>query len=233
MSKIFLSAASCFSDTNAFEKIASQHNRTAVCLSDTPQTNAITWRKASPISTKTAIIKAESAHKKIDEVLYYFNEVSLAAAIKNLTAHDCMKLLEEECAGFQFLTLELLSRLASQNRSEEDRAKIIFLVRKNFSLIELYREGMDLALGSLPHVSAAAATFMAFSENIATMYEKKNVADFFLVLADCADETFKSDEELCKWLFQYLDEVDIKKKSGVQWIKAGSRASRFSLFSRS
>ena len=220
--------------SDCFEKIAKEHNRIAISLIDKQNTQAqedsICWRKESPISAKTAIIKAEKKSKRIDEVLYYFNEEALCKSMKSVNAHDCLKILEEECAGFQFLTLELLSRFSEQKR--EERAKLIFLIRKNFSLIELLQNSMDLSLGSAPHVSAAAASFMAFAENMATFYEGKGVADFYLVLADCADVNFKSDEELAKWLFQYLDEADAKKRIGVQWIKAGSRANRFSLFGR-
>ena len=232
-----MSTIICATDTTGavcFEKIAKEHNRQAIPLIDKQNTqsqeDSICWRKESPISAKTAIIKAEKKYKRIDEVLYYFNEESLCKAMKSVNAHDCLKILEEECAGFQFLVLELLSRFSEQKR--EDRAKLIFLIRKNFSLIELLQNSMDLSLGSAPHVSAAAASFMAFAENIATFYEGKGIADFYLVHTDCADENFKSDEELAKWLFQYLDESDAKRKSGVQWIKAGSRASRFSLFGR-
>ena len=235
MAKVFLSAAA----TDCFARCAAEYNRIAIRAVDKindgeeSAEHKIVWHKPSPISAKTLFIKAKNIAGKIDEVFYYFDEMYFFNSMKTMKESDCLKLLEEECAGLQFLTLEALSFFASKRQNEVVRPRLIFLIRKNFSLIELLREGMEAEKGSLPHISAAAAAFMAFAENIAALYEGKNIADFTLVLSDCADENFRSDDNLAKWLFQYIDDAEARKKSGVQWIKAGARASHsFSLFGR-
>lgn len=238
MKNLFLEAGK---DTTAFSDAAKYTNRAAVrsCSAPTDDQTAILWHKNTPISAKNLLIKAEQ-NAKISEALLYFDEEECAKMLKNVSISECAKALDTECAGFQYLAVELLARFKKQNRSGSDRPKLIFLVRKNYSLVSLFREGMDLSLASAPHVSAAAASFMAFAENLATAHIKSDFVDFFLILADCADENFKGDAELAQWLFQYLDEFAEQRTKisnrTVQWIKPGSHPFRigrgFSLFGR-
>ena len=237
MEKLFIEAGK---NTADFSEAAKSAGRRIIRATDAENAgeNTVVWHKNSPISAKTFLVKAESAGK-IAEALLYFDEEAAAKSAKGLSVAECAKALDAECAGFQFLALELLARFKKQNRTGGDRPKIIFLVRKNYSLVSLLREGMDLKLGSPPHVSAAAASFMAFAENMAAMHSASDFVDFILIHADCAAEEFKSDAELSKWLFQYMDEFASRgrqKNAPVQWIKPGAHAFRsgraFSLFGR-
>jgi hypothetical protein len=238
MEKIFIQAGK---DTRAFLEEAQRNGRKAFrsvkTQGESNKEYEIFWNKSSPISTKNFLVKSQSSSAKISEALLYFDEEELSRNMKTMTISECSKVLDEENAGFQYLSLSLLERFKKQKGSE--KAKIIFLIRKNYSLVSLSREGLDKTSASLPHISAAAASFMAFAENLAAMNLECDFADFFLVLADCEEQEFREDSALARWIFQYLGEYCERGKNmskTIQWIKPGAHISRsgrgFSLFGR-
>ena len=238
MEKIFIQAGK---DTKAFLEEAQRNGlkalRSVKAQSESNNENEIFWNKSSPISAKNLLVKAQSCAAKINTVLLYFDEEELSKTMKAMTLSECSKVLDEENAGFQYLSLALLERVKKQKSDE--KAKIIFMIRKNYSLVSLSREDLDKTRASLPHISAAAASFMAFAENLAALNLESDFADFFLVLADCEDAEFREDSALARWIFQYLAEYSEKGKNTsktIQWIKPGAHISRggrgFSLFGR-
>lgn len=198
------------------------------------------WNKASSVSTRNLVLQAENFFEKVDEAVLYFDEEYYASLAGKIDAAEIAKTCDELILGFQYLTLELLSRF--EKKYEGKAFTLVFLLKEGPNLLDVLRspaiKNGTVAVAS-PLVAAAAAAFTSFAENIASLYGDEAYVNILLVRGDSSMEEAKKDETLSKWLAPFLDSLDelktklTAKKSSV-WIKPGSKKAGggFSLFKK-
>ncbi len=208
-----------------------------------PNISAFEWHRTSPVNARTLVLDSENAFGKIDEAVLYFDESYYAAKFNLLNPQECSESCDEMILGYQYLTLEILSRFEkkfSMNSGLEERpipSRLVFLIKtaseyevtKNTAL----RSSTPMASG--PFVAAAAAAFRAFAENITAIYGQRDYVSIILVRGDLTNETAKHDRNLSEWLCTYMDELDSQKnksslKQILTWVKPGAKGTGFSLF---
>lgn len=190
----------------------------------------IGWNASSPVSSRTLILDAERIYSGVDEAVLYFDEDFFASQSQMLEVSEISRGLDELVAGYQYLTLELLSRFEKKH-SAENPALLVFLLKEGPCASDAVhspsiKNGIT-AIAS-PVVASAAAAFAAFAENIAALYGDMSFVNIVLVRGDNSMETAKSDENLGKWLSEYMSGIEEAKKvlnakKSVSWIKAGSK----------
>ena len=209
-----------------------------------PNITAFEWQRTSPIRARTLILDAETAFKKIDEAVLYFDEGYYATRFNLLTPQECSQSCDEMILGYQYLALEILSRFEkkySMSAGLEEKApppKLVFLIKNSLSECDVGKNGAlraNVPIASGPLVSAAAAAFQAFAENIAAIYGAREYVSVILARGDINNEAARLDRTFGEWICSYLDEVDKLKskpslKQSLNWVKAGAKGPGFSLF---
>lgn len=202
------------------------------------------WSRPSPVAARTLILECERIFGNLDEVVLYFDESYFATKFQLLTMQNCSQTLDDALLGYQYLTLELLSRFEKNflmNASlgkPQVVPKLVFLIRNSVNEFDIKKNAVprtDLRTPSNAFVAAAAAAFVAFAENIAAVYNSQEYVEIILADADFENEIAKTDKTLGQWLCDYLDELDTKKKplslkQSLSWVKAGSKVSKFLIF---
>lgn len=209
-----------------------------------PNVTAFEWQRTSPIRARTLILDAETAYKKIDEAVLYFDEGYYATRFNLLTPQECSQSCDEMVLGYQYLALEILSRFEkkySMSAGLEEKAppsKLVFLIKNSLSECDAAKNPAarsSVSIASGPLVAAAAAAFQAFAENIAAIYGAREYVSIILARGDINNEAARLDRTFGEWICSYLDEVDKQKnkpslKQSLNWIKAGAKGPGFSLF---
>ncbi|MCR5606110.1 MAG: hypothetical protein K6F69_04755 [Treponema sp.] len=231
MEKKLLLAGKDINTATEFIQECEKNARQAVFTSDQETEKSFLWHPSSPISARALIVKAESKMHSIDEAVLYFDEPYYTENFPKFTTQECSKVITEITAGFQYLTLELISRFEkkpssnflSTSLSQEQNTET---EKKNPKLVFIIKKALNK---SLPHIAAAASSFMSFAESIAIMYHEQEKApiNVMLVLAD-SDNELKTENEIAKWLCNYIDESDQKGKShqNLNWVRPGAKVSR-------
>ncbi len=196
----------------------------------------ITWNKSSAISSRSLVIQAEMAVGFIDTAILYFDTPLYASQYKEFNADSCPRVLSEVVSGYQYLSLELLSRIKQRKAA----GRIIFVLKTHPSLKDALTSGVrsaDAAAPSGPLVAAAEAAFTAFAENFAAYTGDVPTASVLLITGSSQNETIRKDDLFATWLTGYLNALDAQKtkpniKTACTWIKAGARmpGSGFSFF---
>ena len=204
---------------------------------------AFEWLRTSPINARTLVLNAETEYERIDEAVLYFDENYYSTKFNLLTPQECSQSADEMILGYQYLALELLGRFEkkysmSAGMEENKPPKLTFLIKKSCSECEAAKNSAlrsTTPIASGPLVSAAAAAFQAFAENIAAIYGAREYVTVLLARGDNSNETASRDRVLSEWICSYMDEVDKQKnklslKQSMNWIKAGAKGPGFSLF---
>ncbi|MCR5047015.1 MAG: hypothetical protein K6A42_10595 [Treponema sp.] len=206
--------------------------------------SAFEWLRTSPINARTLVLNAETEFDKIDEAVLYFDESYYSAKFNLLTPQECSQGIDEALLGYQYLTLELLSRFEkkySMNAGLEEKSlapKLAFLIKRSCSEYEATKNPSlrsTIPMASGPIVAAAAQAFQAFAENIAAIYGAREYVTILLARGDLTNESASRDRNLGEWICSYMDEVDNQKnklslKQSLNWIKTGAKGPGFSLF---
>lgn len=192
--------------------------------------SSIAWNRASPVSARSVIIKAESATRCIDETLLIFDAALFASKYSEMSPAVIAREVDEMILGYSYLASEIISRYISKNSG-----KLIFLLRYAPSLSDMLhgvvrKSTYDLPVG-IP-VAAAQQYFISLAENIAAKYSGTKGISVLLVKSDSEDDATVAD-----WLFPYIDETPVTHvlsgKNAINWIKPGTKSpSGFQLFHR-
>lgn len=195
------------------------------------------WNKTSPVSARTLVLECENYFRRLDEVVFYFDEAFFAEKFEGMSHENCSRGIDEMILSYQYLALEVLNRFEKRftagysGEGEFKPAKIVFLLKTSPSEYDIYknnslRNSVSCAAG--PLVGSAASAFAGFAENIAAMYGGRDYVNVILARADVSTELGKNDRSLASWLCGYMDEVDNLKskltaKQSVSWVKAGTK----------
>ncbi len=210
----------------------------------TSNIKTLPWSRPSPVAARTLILECERIFGNLDEVVLYFDESYFATKFHSLTMQNCSQTFDDALLGYQYLTLELLSRFEKNflmNASlgkPQTVPKLVFLIRNSVNEFDIKKNAAlrtDLPAPSNAFVAAAASAFVAFAENIAAVYNSQEYVEIILADADFENEMAKTDNALGQWLCDYLDELDAKKKplslkQSLSWVKVGSKVSKFLIF---
>ena len=210
----------------------------------TANITAFEWLRTSPINARTLVLNAETEFEKIDEAVLYFDENYYSTKFNLMTPQECSQSADEMILGYQYLALELLGRFEkkySMGAGLEEKGrppKLAFLIKKSCSEFEAAKNSSlrsTTPIASGPLVSAAAAAFQTFAENIAALYGVREYVTVLLARGDNSNESAARDRALGEWICSYMDEVDNQKnklslKQSLNWIKAGAKGPGFSLF---
>ena len=197
------------------------------------------WNRASSISTRALVLKAESQDQSMTEAVLYFDEEYFASIAEKMDMSECSKTSDQLILGYQQLTLELLNRFEKRFASISNTpGKLVFIIKEGPNMADAIRSPV-LKNGSShiagPLIAAAASAFTSFAENIAASYGDCDFVNIILVRGDDHNEVSKSDDQLSYWLSSYLNEVDTQKskltaKKSINWIKPGSKGPSAGLF---
>ncbi len=195
---------------------------------------ATTWNKASAVSARTFLIKAENKLEKIDHVIFYFDAAFLTTKFDSDRSEELSSTIDQLINSYLFTSSELLKRL----EQKQEAVTVTFLVREYPSKYELSTSSSKGA-GLVPAssiVSIAQAAFMAMAEHFSTCVNDHDYLSVILAKCPFNNELFKSDKALAQWLLECFASLSQAKhrqtvKQAGSWNKAGSKlASGFSLF---
>lgn len=208
------------------------------------QLAAIPWLRTSPISSRTLVLQTENQFSFIDEAILYFDESYFASKFNSFSIENCSSSTDAMILGFHYLTIELLNRFEQtmnmDDMQENTYKKLVFLLKNSPNESEILRTPSLRNIepyASNCFTAAAAAAFQAFAENIAAVYGGREYVSVILIKADHNNEVAKKDSALSSWLCSYLDDVEKLKskpsaKQSTAWIKAGTKSTGLSFFSR-
>ena len=245
MEKTMLFAGKALPDANDFVESAISNSRNVtVAIDDADAKNQFTgkmagfaWQRTSPVSARTFVLQSETAFGKVDEAVLFFDENYYASQFEALTIEECSRAHDTATIGYQYLTMELLTRFEKSfliNPAQEAKVapgKLVFVIKNSLEEIDLVKNPSlrNTAPCAGPFVASAAKAFAAFAESVAALYGGKDYVSVILVRADNANEVMKKDSDFASWLCGYLDSIDGLKskpslKQSVSWIKAGAKA---------
>ncbi len=194
--------------------------------------STVEWTRASAVSARTIVLQTENLFSSMDEAVLFFDEEYFASLAQKMDAGEIGRSCDEMITGYQYLTMEILSRFEKKNSGDEKPGKLIFLLKEGPCVSDVVRSP-SLRNGSAsiasPLVASAAGAFTSFAENIVALYGDTSYANIILVRGDLTSDTASSDDQLAKWLSSYLDEVDglkskLSAKKSLNWIKPGAKA---------
>ncbi len=216
---------------------------TAEDLEITPPNDVkcLSWNRSSALSARTMVLSSLNEFGNIDEAVLFFDETWLASKYgETLNPSESIKVLEELIASYQYLTMELISRITKKNIYAADNSaaekskktvKLIFLYKSNPSECDGITSSSARAASNLssPLVAAAANAFKAYAENIAASLVNNTEITPVLVSCEPSNDLATKDSALAVWLCEYIDQIDqLKKglspKQKVAWVKAGAKS---------
>lgn len=192
----------------------------------------ISWNKSSAISARSLIIQAETLNNTTTEAILYFDAPLFTSKFSNLSTDLCAPACDSMILGFQYLTLELLTRI----KQHKTKTRIIFILKTQPTLCDINKSNTLKRIVDSPAntlVASAEAAFATFTENISTQLLTDEYAFPLLITGDTQNETMQKDSNLASWLKNYIELLDSKKteQKTASWIKAGTKPSiAFSLF---
>ena len=101
------------------------------------------WSRPSPVAARTLILECERIFGNLDEVVLYFDESYFATKFHSLTMQNCSQTFDDALLGYQYLTLELLSRFEKNflmNASlgkPQTVPKLVFLIRNSVNEFDI------------------------------------------------------------------------------------------------
>lgn len=223
--------------------MATSATKTAGKASAQASISSVVWTRTSPISARSVVLQCESAFRKVDEAVLYFDEAFFASRFTENDLESCSRTIDQLITGYQYMTLEILNRFKNRftvNPTFEEvqlPGKLVFLYKSSYNETDLVKNAnlRNTVSSSNPFVAAAAAAFQSFAENISAVYGGREYVSIILAKADVSNEIGKKDSALSSWLCGYMDEIDKLKnkltaKQSISWVKAGAKATGFFMF---
>lgn len=235
---ILLSQRNVVLTGNGMEMSAASENTQSDEEPVNTKVNTIIWNKPSSLSARTLILQAENAFGSLDETVLYFDEDLYASLAQRMDPSECSRTADEMILGYEYLTLEVLTRYEKKKLNGDKPGKLVFLIEECPNMMDAIRSPV-IRSGTKniasPLIASAAAAFTSFAENIAAAYGDAPFVNIILIRGERVGD-YVSDGPLAKWLASYLDSVDdlknkLSSKKSIQWIKPGVKsAGGFSLF---
>lgn len=199
------------------------------------------WNRASPISSRTLLIQAQTTLGSLDTAVLFFDTTEYNTIFDDVSIEEASKVADQLILGFQYFTLEFVNRVTQK----EIPARLIFILRSFPSLSEIDHSTAlkkQFTAGSLIpsslFVSTAQSAFESFAQNISTFLLNNQFLSTLLITGDESNDVIKDDSSLADWLLDYIRTVEAAKNArgaikSTFWVKAGSKpSSGFSLFKR-
>lgn len=192
------------------------------------------WNKASAISSRALLIKAETKLPEINEYIIYFDSQNYAQKFDSDRAENISMAVDAMINSYQLFLNELLSRL----EQKKEAAVIVFLVKTYPSKYEIAHFGSkNVNMHPVSNiVNAAQQAFISLAENISTLVGERTYLSVLLAKCEPSNELFSSEKALAEWTAQGIDTIKNMKnhqtaKQAETWVKAGAKIpTGFSLF---
>ena len=195
---------------------------------------AATWNRASAISSRSLIIKAETKLEELNQYVLLFDSYWFATKFELDRTEDVSVAIETMVSSFQYFVNELSLRLEQR----KEPVTVAFVVKTYPSKAELVHSG-NKSINLHPTsniVNAAQQAFISLAENFATLVSDKPYLSVMLAKCDHTNELFSSDKQLGTWVKECINAMEGFKsrqsvKQACSWVKAGGKVSNgFSLF---
>ncbi|MBP3743733.1 MAG: hypothetical protein J6J00_12185 [Treponema sp.] len=193
-----------------------------------------TWNKGSAVSAYSFFIKAETKLQKINEVIFYFDTSYFCSKFDSERTDEIAAGLDSMVNAYLYASGELLKRL-EQTR---EKTVVTFLLREYPSKHEMLLAKTPGGAPASTIVSAAQAAFISLAESFSTNVTEKNYLSVILARCNQANELYKSEYSIAKWVSESMDAIASQKnvqtlKQATTWNKVGSKLQGgFTLFSR-
>ena len=195
---------------------------------------ASTWNRASAISSRSLLIKAETKLEELNQIVIYFDSYYFGTKFELDRTEDVSVAIETMVSSFQYFVNELSLRLEQR----KEPVTVAFVVKTYPSKAELVHSG-NKSINLHPTrniVNAAQQAFISLAENFATLVSDKPYLSVMLAKCDHTNELFSSDKQLGTWVKECINAMEGFKsrqsvKQACSWVKAGGKVSNgFSLF---
>ena len=195
---------------------------------------AATWNRASAISSRSLIIKAETKLEQLDEFVLLFDSYWFSTRFELDRTEDVTVAVETMITSFQYFVNELMLRLEQR----KDPVTVAFVAKTYPSKAEILHSGnKNINLHPTSNiVNAAQQAFISLAENFATLVSDRQYLSVLLAKCDQTNELFNSDKQLGNWVKESIGAIEgFKNRQSVKqactWVKAGGKVSNgFSLF---
>lgn len=177
------------------------------------------WNRPSPISARTAVLKAMNDYKDLDEVILVFDAQYFAPDYSTTDLEGFSHAVDDLVLGYCYMAQEAASRFEKLNHG-----RLVFLLKYAPTGANPSRSGPDVRPTSVP-LAVAQEAFIALAENYAARYDANKNIQITLVRTES-----NTDNEICTWLFPFLTELQTRKTSG--WVKVGTKVGRVFSFLR-
>ena len=195
---------------------------------------AATWNRASAISSRSLIIKAETKLEELDEFVLLFDSYWFSTKFELDRTEDVSVAVETMVTSFQYFVNELMLRLEQR----KEPVTVAFVVKTYPSKAELlHSANKNVNIHPTSNiVNAAQQAFISLAENFATLVSDRQYLSVLLAKCDHTNELFTSDKQLGAWVKESIGAIEsFKSRQGVKqactWVKAGGKVSNgFTLF---
>ena len=193
-----------------------------------------TWNRASAISSRALIIKAETKLEELNQIVFYFDSYYFATKFELDRTQDISPAIDTMISSYQYFVNELLLRLEQR----KEPVTVTFLARTYPSRAENFHSGnKNVNIHPTSNiVNSAQAAFISLAENVATLVGDKPYLSVLLAKCDQTNELFNSEKQLANWVKESIGAMEGFKnhqsvKQACSWVKAGGKVSNgFSLF---
>lgn len=200
-----------------------------------PDFYSLKWNRASPISARSLLIKAQTVLGSVDNILMTFDAKKADEDFSDFSIDEATKACDALILSYQYLTLEAVSRASSHGK----KVRLIFNLRAWPSLFEVSRAPQYKKAPVTPvsiFTSVAQKAFESFAENCCAFMENNKCVDVILLDSSATGSEAPTSEAFAAWLNQYLvtlDQAPDSKTKLPNWQKALSKpSSRLSIFRR-
>ena len=195
---------------------------------------AASWNRASAISSRALLIKAETRLEELNQIVIYFDSYYFGTKFELDRTEDISLAIDTMISSFQYFINELLLRLEQR----KENVTLVFLAKTYPSKAEQLHSGnKNMNIHPTSNiVSSAQAAFISLAENVATLVSDKQYLSVLLAKCDQTNELFNSEKQLGNWVKESINAIEgFKNHQGVKqactWVKAGGKVSNgFSLF---
>ena len=193
-----------------------------------------TWNRASAISSRSLIIKAETKLDELDEYVLFFDSYWFSTKFELDRTEDLSLAVETMITSYAYFINELLLRFEQR----KDPVTLAFVVKTYPSKAELLHSG-NKSINLHPTsniVNAAQQAFISLAENVSTLVSDKPYLSVLLAKCDHTNELFNNDKQLGSWVKESISAIEgFKSRQSVKqastWVKVGGKVNNgFSLF---
>ena len=164
-----------------------------------------TWNRASAISSRSLIIKAETKLEELNEVVVYFDSYYFGTKFELDRTQDVSQAIDTMIASFQYFVNELLLRLEQR----KEPGSLVFLAKTYPSKAELLHSGnKNMNIHPTSNiVNSAQSAFIALAENVATLVADKQYLSVLLAKCEQTNELFDNEKQLGTWVKESINAI--------------------------